>query len=236
MQSLGYKEVLNVRWANEDPNPRVQRERAFDVANQTYNAVMAHGGPAPYPDMSTLGTGDAYPTTDGQYAEMMPTEYQHALHYAGTYYPGASQDYGYDPATAAAPQEESALSLLSAYDVDSYADRYGSTGEDQQQQLPSAETGQTTDDASSAASGTAGQDQQADYTPEQWRQWYMYYYGYVPGDLPPPAGATTAPSGAPLAASPGIGPTQRPAPTATLGGQLPQQTTDSAPAKKLRTM
>lgn len=246
-QSLGYKEVLNVRWANEDPNPRSQREKAFAVANQAYNAVMAHGGPAPYPDMSTLGTGDAYPTTDGQYSEAaVPAEYQQALQYASTYYPGTTHQPPYDPAAGGVPQEESALSLLSAYDVDSYADRYGSSTDDQQPP-PAGEAAEQ--QASGVVSATTVQDQQqvqADYTSDQWRQWYMYYYGYVPAELPSAGGAETATvatsGGTPAPATPASGPAIHPQPSgvgvgvlATPPGTAATDHQEDAPAKKLRT-
>lgn len=218
-QSLGYKEVLNVRWANEDPNPRAKVEKAHDLANQVYGAVMATGGAALYPDMSTMGTGDAYPTTDGQYIQAVPADYHQALQYATTYYPGAAQP-PYVASALPATQEESALSLLSAYDAESYADRYGG-GDDPQ-------PGQGSGAVLPASTTTQQQQQQEDqqhYTPEQWRQWYQYYYGYVPADLPSADSSTTSVGDTATGASP----------VPPLSTDTAQGVDNGAPAKKLRT-
>lgn len=66
-QSLGYKEILNVRWANDDPNPRAQQEQSQTNEEQVRAAVLATYGMGAYPDMRDLNTGDAYPNTDEQF-------------------------------------------------------------------------------------------------------------------------------------------------------------------------
>lgn len=162
-----------MRWANEDPNPRAKAEKAQDLANQVYNAVMATQGPASYPDMSALTTGDAYPTTDGQYyTEAIPADYQQALQYASTYSSSSSTGTGAEleqsyPAHVG-PSEESALALLSSYDAESYAERYASTD-------PQTSTTTTQQTESQQSTGVQAPDaaQHQSYTADQWRQWYM---------------------------------------------------------------
>ncbi|KAL6068475.1 Pre-mRNA-splicing factor CWC2 [Balamuthia mandrillaris] len=116
-QTLGYKEVLNVRWANEDPNPRAQEENARAMELKVRQAVQQTYGTPLYPDMQALSNGDAYPNTDTQYGDSS-----------------------------------------AAYASSSNASGYGGGGGWPHQQ--------------------AGAQQQ--YTKEQWRQWYLYYYGYIP--------------------------------------------------------
>lgn len=202
-QSLGYREVINVRWANEDPNPRAKAEKVQGLATQVFDKVMSTQGPAPYPDMSTLTTGDSYPSTDGQYdsVERIPADYQRALQYATTY-SNAGGSQAYDPTTAVStmpmpmpmpmpaamlPEEESALSMLAAYDAESYADRYGSPSSSTSSSSSSATTldqQQTPISASAHDHQHSQEGESAEYTLEQWRQWYMYYYGYVPANIP----------------------------------------------------
>jgi len=193
-QSLGYKEILNVRWANEDPNPRAKAEKAFDLADQVYNTVMATQGPAQYPDMSTLTTGDIYPVTDDQYAPSapIPDDYQQALQYASTYIFRPTHDSNGNgdvnpPDAIPDEQQQSSLSLLSAYDVESYAERYGSSSSPAAAAESSSVSGQpqeTTTEAPAVDQSAHHTFQHQQYTPEQWKQWYMYYYGYVPASLP----------------------------------------------------
>eukprot|EP01089_Gocevia_fonbrunei_P022813 TRINITY_DN9370_c0_g1_i2.p1 TRINITY_DN9370_c0_g1~~TRINITY_DN9370_c0_g1_i2.p1 ORF type:complete len:171 (-),score=53.32 TRINITY_DN9370_c0_g1_i2:6-518(-) len=66
-QSLGYKEVINVRWANEDPNtvgsrPQTEDEKLLE------QAVIAKYG-APKYDTESIASGQiAYPNNDEQYS------------------------------------------------------------------------------------------------------------------------------------------------------------------------
>jgi hypothetical protein len=227
--------VLNVRWANEDPNPRAKSEKAHDLANQVYGAVMATGGLALYPDMSTMMTGDTYPTTDGQYVQAIPADYHQALQYATTYYPGAAQP-PYVASALPATQEESALSLLSAYDAESYADRYGGADE-QQPEAPEGSGGHQSNAVLAASTATQHQqqDHQQHYTPEQWRQWYQYYYGYVPADLPSADSSTTPTSDEGTAGSGATAATAAPAPVQPVPAAYVGGAQESTPAKKLRT-
>jgi hypothetical protein len=133
-QSLGYKEVLNVRWANDDPNPRAQQEQSQGMEEQVRAAVLATYGQGLYPDMHELNTGDAYPNTDTQYLYTMP------------------------PVPSAVPTSSTDTSASTC-----------------SESLPLSQVDET--------ETAPPVDQQQQYTKEQWRAWYQYYYGYVPQGL-----------------------------------------------------
>eukprot|EP01090_Pellita_catalonica_P000564 TRINITY_DN10385_c0_g1_i2.p1 TRINITY_DN10385_c0_g1~~TRINITY_DN10385_c0_g1_i2.p1 ORF type:complete len:256 (+),score=63.44 TRINITY_DN10385_c0_g1_i2:78-770(+) len=74
-QSLGYKEVINVRWANEDPNPRAQAQGASDLSARLNDAVIKKYGEPKY-NLAGLASGDAYPNTSQQYPNALPAPNQ----------------------------------------------------------------------------------------------------------------------------------------------------------------
>jgi len=107
-QSLDGDEVLNVRWATEDPNPRVQQELQQKAEEQVYNAVNAN-----LPVIGEYGT-----ILDYEYG------YQHMPDMYG-YEQGQQQQYPQVPSSAEAGDPSQYPSQYGEYYEGYYSSQYG---------------------------------------------------------------------------------------------------------------
>jgi len=100
-QGMGHQEVLNVRWANEDPNPAVQAKKEYDTQQKAVGAIINKYG---Y-DYANAYQYDQYPNTDSQFAgynpsassttSSDPSAYEYSEQETQEYYTDGS--YVYDP-------------------------------------------------------------------------------------------------------------------------------------------
>lgn len=68
--SLGNDEVLNIRWANDDPNPALRAATNADNEAKSVNAMLNKWGSSTM-WQHMMPTEQSYPDTDPQYAEKL---------------------------------------------------------------------------------------------------------------------------------------------------------------------
>jgi len=152
-----------VRWANEDPNPTAQQKGTDELEERVRLAVLAKMQEDPqYPDMSGFQSGDAYPNTNEQY-----------LTYTGEEQPALSlvpYEETSDPTTTTATPTPSYYPAITP-PPGLGGSASASSAESAPVSLPPGLAQQPSEQ------------KQQEYTKEQWKAWYLYYYGYVPPEF-----------------------------------------------------